>query len=74
MRLDDYLATRIVEQVVHLDDLARTVGHDGWVLPAGAAELAIDVGVDIAVRRGGSTAVIRALYRQGWSESVLPVL
>ena len=28
MRLDDYLVTRIVEQVVHLDDLARSLGVD----------------------------------------------
>ena len=74
MRLDDYLTTRIVEQVVHLDDLARSVGHPSWHLPPGAAEIALGVGVDIAVRRGGSTAMIRALYRRGWSEPVLPVL
>ena len=74
MRLGDYLTTRIVEQVVHLDDLARSVGHTSWPLPAAAAEVAIAVGADIAVRRSGSTAVIRALYRRGWSEPVLPVL
>ena len=74
MRLEDYLTTRIVEQVVHLDDLARSVGRTPWPLPAGAAEVAIAVGADIAVRRSGGAAVIRALYRRGWSEPVLPVL
>ena len=74
MRLDDYLTTRIVEQVVHLDDLARSVDHDPWPMPAGATDLAIAVGIDIARRRSGSTAVIRALYRRGWSASLFPVL
>ena len=74
MRLDDYLTTRIVEQVVHLDDLARSVDHDPWPLPPGAVDVAIAVGVDLARRRGGSTAVIRALYRRGWSGPVFPVL
>ena len=74
MRLDDYLTTRIVEQVVHLDDLARSVGCAPWPLPTRAAEVTVAVGADIAVRRSSSTAVIRALYRRGWSEAVLPVL
>ncbi len=47
MRLDDYLTTRIVEQVVHLDDLARSVDHDPWPMPAAATDVAIAVGIDI---------------------------
>jgi hypothetical protein len=74
MRLADYLATRIVEQTVHLDDLARSVGRDPWPLPAEAEALTIAVGVDIARRRRGATAVVRALYREGLSETTLPVL
>ncbi len=74
MRLDDYLTTRIVEQVVHLDDLARSVDHDPWPMPAGATDVAVAVGIDIARRQDGSTALIRALYRRGWSASVFPVL
>lgn len=74
MRLDDYLVTRIVEQVVHLDDLARSVDHEPWPTPLGAQELAITVGIDIAQRRRGSGAVVRALYRQGFAEAALPVL
>jgi len=43
MRLEDYLATRIVEQTVHLDDLARSVGREAWQLPAGAEDLVVPV-------------------------------
>jgi len=74
MRLEDYLTTRIVEQTVHLDDLARSVGRDPWPLPPANESLTIAVGVDIAQRRSGSAAVIRALYRQGLTGSALPVL
>ena len=74
MRLDDYLTTRIVEQVVHLDDLARSVGREPWPMPAAATDAAISIGIDIARHRSGSTALFRALYRRGWSASIFPVL
>ena len=70
---DEYLVTRIVEQTVHLDDLARSVGRAPWPLPEGTEELTIAVGEEIWRRRFGATAVIRALYRDGFAE-VLPVL
>jgi len=41
MRLHDYLATRVVEQAVHLDDLARSVGREPWSLPDEHQALAI---------------------------------
>jgi len=71
MRLDDYLRTRIVEQVVHLDDLARSVGRE-WPVPDACTRVAIDAGLEVAERRLGTTAVLRALYRRGFSD-VLPV-
>lgn len=74
MRLDDYLMSRIVEQVVHLDDLARSVDQEPWELPIAAEALAMSVGLDIACRRSGTDAVLRALYRQGFAEPTLPVL
>lgn len=74
MRLEDYLTTRIVEQTVHLDDLARSLDRDPWPLPANSAALTIAVGVEIARRRSGATAVIRTLYRHGLAGSTLPVL
>jgi hypothetical protein len=72
MRLDDYLATRIVEQVVHLDDLARSVDVDPWPVPDDVVQVALATGVEIGVRRWGAPAMIRALFRDG--ASALPVL
>jgi hypothetical protein len=74
MRLGDYLETRIVEQTVHLDDLARSLNREPWPLPAGAADLTIAIGVEVASRRSGKPALVRALYRQGSAEGTLPVL
>ena len=74
MHLDRYLETRIVEQAVHLDDLARSVGRDPWRLPQDHVTLAIAVGTDIALRRHGPAATLRALYRRGCAEPALPVL
>ena len=75
IRFDHYLATRIVEQAVHLDDLGRSVGRtDGWPVLPEAQALVIAVGMDIATRHHGAPAVVRALYRRGFAESVLPVL
>jgi hypothetical protein len=73
IRLDHYLATRIVEQVVHLDDLARSVGHDLWPTPQCDA-LVVAIGAEIGLRRRGPTAMVRALYRQGFTEGIFPVL
>jgi Mycothiol maleylpyruvate isomerase N-terminal domain len=73
MRLDDYLATRIVEQVVHLDDLARSVGVEPWPVPEGVVEVALTTGVAIGARRSGAAAMVRALFRRG-EASILPVL
>jgi hypothetical protein len=73
IRLDDYLATRIVEQVVHLDDLARSVGRDPWPTPQCDA-LVVAVGAEIGLRRRGPTAMVRALYRQGFTDGIVPVL
>lgn len=74
MPLSEYLVTRVVEQAVHLDDLARSVGREPWPLPTGHEQLALSVGVAIARRRHGDRQVLRALYRGGFSAPVLPVL
>jgi uncharacterized protein (TIGR03083 family) len=64
MRLDDYLVTRIVEVVVHADDLAVSVGvpTPAWARPV--ADLAIDHLVACARHRHGDLAVLRALSRR----------
>ena len=74
MRLSDYLVTRIVEQTVHLDDLARSVDRVPWPVLEGATDITIAVGGEIGRRRYGATAMTRALYRDDFAEQVLPVL
>jgi hypothetical protein len=75
IRLDEYLVTRLVEQIVHLDDLARSVGRaQGWPVAPEAEALVIAVGADIGRRRVGGAAMTRALYRAGFAEGTLPVL
>lgn len=74
MRLDDSLTTRVIEQTVHLDDLARSVGREPWALPTGAMDLTLAVATEIGCRRAGSTAMLRALYRSGFSEGAVPVI
>ncbi len=63
MMLDDYLATRLTEQVVHLDDLARSVAIDPWTNAEGAEELVLSVGVDVGRARFGGAAVVHSLFR-----------
>jgi hypothetical protein len=63
MRLDDYLETRLVELVVHDDDLATSVDVP-TELPGEALELAIDHLVAVARFRHGDLAVVRALARR----------
>ena len=72
MRLDDYLLTRLVEQVVHLDDLARSLGCEPWPNAAGAEALVVSCGAEIGRQRFGGAAMIRALFRT--DVGVLPVL
>lgn len=62
--LDEYLRTRIVELVVHVDDLARSLQVAVPALPLGATHLAIEVLVDTARVRHGERAVLHALTRR----------
>jgi hypothetical protein len=61
--LDDFLTSRMLEIVVHCDDLAYSVGVSGPELPAQAIETVVDVLSRIALRRHGATNVLRALSR-----------
>jgi hypothetical protein len=73
MALDEYLRTRLVEQVVHLDDLARSVDREPWPLRSEAVALVLQIGVDVGRHRRGDAAMLRALYRST-PPGVLPVL
>lgn len=63
MRLDDYLETRVVELVVHGDDLATTL-HLAAKFPASGVALTVEHLVEVARRRHGDLAVMRALARR----------
>lgn len=62
--LDDYLITRLVELVVHTDDVATSVGTDAPELPERAFSEAIGCLVAVARLRHGDIAVTRALTRR----------
>ena len=62
--LDEYLVTRIVELVTHTDDLAVSVGIGSPETDPDAATLVVHCLVDVARRRHGDLAVVRALTRR----------
>lgn len=62
--LDEYLVTRLVEMVVHADDLAVSVGADRPRFDPTAEGAVIGCLVEVARRRHGSAAVITALTRR----------
>jgi hypothetical protein len=73
MLLDEYLKSRIVEQVVHLDDLARSVGREPWPVSFEAQGLVLHIGADIGRIRSGAIEMIRCLYRTKL-DPILPVI
>ena len=63
--VEEYLKTRLVELVVHLDDLAVSVGEeDTQGVPEGTYAEVAAVLVQVAVRRHGGLPVIRGLARR----------
>ena len=64
LRLDDFLLTRMMELVVHSDDLAVSVGVDTPEPPPSVAGPVVDLLSRLAVQRHGVTAVVRALSRK----------
>ncbi|TNH31388.1 hypothetical protein FHG89_02560 [Micromonospora orduensis] len=64
LQVDDFLLTRVVELVVHIDDLAVSLGLPTPAMPETAAAAAIKLLSSLAAWRHGSLTVIRALARQ----------
>lgn len=64
LTLDDYLVTRLVELVVHHDDLVASVAVAVPALPRRAADAALDALVAMARRTHGDAAVLRSLARR----------
>ncbi len=60
----EFLITRMMEIAVHSDDLAASVGVDAPVLPAEVLEPVLTLLTDLAVKRHGQAAVLRALTRR----------
>ncbi|UZN03624.1 maleylpyruvate isomerase N-terminal domain-containing protein [Cellulomonas sp. S1-8] len=70
MRREDFLLTRLLEIVVHADDLAVSVGVDTPALPPEAFDPVRDLLVRIAVARHGQARFVAALTRR---ERALPI-
>jgi len=62
--LDDFLGSRTIEMLVHADDLAVSVGLPPLDLPPDAAKMATSTLLELARRRSGDLAVLRALTRR----------
>lgn len=60
---EDFLTTRMMEMVVHGDDLAASVGVETPTYPEGVAGPVLALLTGVAVRRHGQTAVVRGLSR-----------
>nr|WP_238338165.1 maleylpyruvate isomerase N-terminal domain-containing protein [Pedococcus badiiscoriae] len=60
---EDFLTTRMMEMVVHGDDLAASVGLETPTYPAGVLTPVLGLLTGVAVRRHGQTAVVRGLSR-----------
>jgi hypothetical protein len=60
---DDFLLTRLMEIVVHSDDLAASVGVPTPEFPDAAIVPVLGLLTGVAVRRHGQAAVVRALSR-----------
>ncbi len=63
LTLDDFVVTRMLEIVVHSDDLAASVGTATPTFPERVFEPVVDVLTRLAVRRHGQPALVRALAR-----------
>jgi hypothetical protein len=63
MNLDDLLVTRMMEIAVHSDDLACSVQVDTPPLPPSVLGPVFALLTDLAIRRHGPTALLRALSR-----------
>jgi Mycothiol maleylpyruvate isomerase N-terminal domain len=65
LTVEEYLRTRLVELVVHFDDLSFSVGEDNAEgLPQDAYEEVAIVLMQVALRRNGGLSVVRSLARR----------
>jgi hypothetical protein len=62
--LGEFLRTRILELVVHVDDLAHSIGVEDPPIDQRGIDITCQLGIEINVERYGSAAVLRALFRR----------
>jgi hypothetical protein len=74
LSLDDFVTSRLLELVVHSDDLAFSAGAPTPELPGEATETVVDLLSRIALRRHGATNVLRALSRAERAPSSISAL
>jgi hypothetical protein len=63
-RLDEYLKSRVIECVVHIDDLAASAGLPTPIMPGSAMRVTIYELIEIARAHRGDLAIVRALSRR----------
>jgi len=64
LKIDDFLLTRVLELVVHVDDLAVSLNLPTPQMPDAATEATIQLLTRLATWRHGPLKVVRALSRQ----------
>ena len=64
LTLDDFLTTRMMEIVVHSDDLAASVGLEAPAFERAVLDPVLGLLTRLAIRRHGQSAVVAALARQ----------
>jgi hypothetical protein len=72
MAFDAYLATRIIEVLVHADDLTISAGVPPAEPPRAAASIALQVLLDAARAHHGDLAVLRAFTRRERTQAPTP--
>lgn len=64
MSVFEFLRSRLLELVVHGDDLAHSVGIEELPFEREVIDLVCHTGIDINIERYGSAAVLRSLFRR----------
>lgn len=63
LTLDEYLRTRVVELLIHLDDLAASLGHRRPDVPEHAFQVVAGLLGELAAVRAGGLETVRSLAR-----------
>ncbi|GAB3431229.1 DinB family protein [Flindersiella endophytica] len=74
LTFDDFLVSRLMELVVHSDDLAVSVGVPTPLVPESAATTVVDLLSRLAIRRYGAITVVRALSRSERAPATISAL